>query len=70
MLSAAKHLLFLMENKPKADPSLRSAETRRGTNLESITCSNSPRVEFLPIMGSPTAVNARDDIVRAVSSAY
>ncbi len=40
-----------------------SAETRRGTNLESITCSNTTGVEFLPIMGSPKAVNARDDIV-------
>jgi hypothetical protein len=82
MLSAAKHLLYLFENKQKADPScrlqrglqveiatsLRSAETRRGTNLESITCSNTTGVEFLPIMGSPKAVNAQDDMVGAFFS--
>ncbi len=56
--SAAKHLLFFVENKQKQIPRFGSAETRRGTNLESITCSNTTGVEFLPIMGSPKAVNA------------
>jgi hypothetical protein len=61
MLSVAKHPLFLVENKQKQILRRRSAQTRRGTILESITCSNTTRVEFLPIMGSRKAVNAQDD---------
>ena len=69
MLSAAKHLVFPIENEQKQILGWRSAETRRGTILESITCSNTTRVEFLPIRGSRKAVNAQDDIGGAFSSA-
>ena len=51
MVSAAEQSPVLI-GATKADPSLRSAESRRGTRLESTTLSKARRVEFLPIMGS------------------
>ena len=60
MPSAAMHLLFLVEKQTKADPSLRSAVTRRVSRLDSALLRS---VELVNIMGSRTAVKARDDIV-------
>ena len=60
MPSAAMHLLFLVEKQTKADPLLRSAVTRRVSRLDSASLRS---VELVHIMGSRTAVKARDDIV-------
>jgi len=67
MPSVARHLLFLVENKPKADPSLRpapygaglrSAVTRRVSRLDSNRSVRRVTANY----GQPKAVNARDGL--------